>query len=138
MTNGRVTPEANMSALHKLLKDDYHCQSYSGRGMYGKHCLGVRLDGENLGNLFATIIETSRDLPRNEVEDICEEVSEFHTDQLGKGTIIYFPQALFVSDDSEDAEEDDDGYECEECGAELTESHETLCDDCLAEEEEND
>ena len=48
-------------ALQKLIEgsdEDFKVRSYSGRGMFGKRCLGIEVDREySLGDVFAAILE---------------------------------------------------------------------------------
>jgi len=85
----------------------YNPRSYSGRGMYGKSCLGVEING-NVGKLFAKIVEELSYVDRNEVGSgyIFEEVSEafenMETDSMGLDTIVYFPGTPFVDSEAEE------------------------------------
>lgn len=70
--------------------------AYSGRGMYGRQCLAVNLDGDqNLMSLFADLIEDLPNCSAAEMEDTCSTISEAlrsaKTDSLGHGMVVYFP-----------------------------------------------
>lgn len=70
-------------------------RSYSGRGMYGKRCLGVALtEGACLGGLFASVLGC---LNEDDLSDICllEAFEDMQVDSLGKGSIVYFPRIDF-------------------------------------------
>lgn len=67
----------------------YDVTSYSGRGMYGKSCVGVRVanDAEMLVMTANVAIECDA-AQREELPDI---VSNAKTDNMGRGLIVYFP-----------------------------------------------
>lgn len=70
--------------LRKVIEDlGYETRSYSGRGMYGKKCLGVTIDEDLIKFVF--------DLGMACQEEEVERPGLIRTDQLGLGTIIYFP-----------------------------------------------
>ena len=71
-------------------------RSYSGRGMYGKNCVGVTTDdNKNEGAIFASVLIAIGELPGNEKSealDICAEAfARMAIDSMGMGTILYFP-----------------------------------------------
>jgi len=93
---------------------ELNVRSYSGRGMYEERCLGITADGD-IGKFIADII-----IGMNETDDydfscadIAEAFSGMRTDSMGKGTIYYFPDVPFVSDedvdDVDEEEEDSEG-----------------------------
>lgn len=67
----------------------YDVTSYSGRGMYGNSCVGVRVanDSEMLA-MAANIAIECDDAQREELPDI---VGNAKTDNMGRGLIVYFP-----------------------------------------------
>lgn len=86
---------------------------YSGRGMYGKRCLGVVSD-LNEGRFFAKILSglfdygVSRavDYGDDEVEEpdqdvvannIAEAFKSFQKDSMGTSNVFYFPSVAFVT-----------------------------------------
>jgi hypothetical protein len=111
--------EGNMSknCLQEILESaGYSVQSYSGRGMYGKNCLGV--DVSNLGKLFADVLkeldllgengggELEDDSQAAAIEDLATAFEEMRTDSLGRGMIVYFPEIDFDGGDEEEADDD--------------------------------
>ena len=82
-------------------------RSYSGRGMSGRECLGVQLRalsgiGDILGPLLREIVR-DRDPDRtSDAGEVAKAFEDVRTDDLGKGTIIYFPNVPFTDDDSEE------------------------------------
>lgn len=82
-------------------------RSYSGRGMYGRSCLGV--DTDDLGDLFAAVLEEVEG--EEDTQDVQLAFKSMCTDAMGLGTIVYFPAIPFVGDDDE--EETDDEHDCE-------------------------
>lgn len=96
--------------LIETIRDmDLHCsvRSYSGRGMYGRQCVGVVIDGMSL---FTFGIEVAREwLNRSddpcEIEDLAD--LEAREDSMGLGTIIYFPKLKWPEGMDSDAGEAD-------------------------------
>lgn len=112
---------------------DYETRPYSGRAMYGKQCLGVRLDNDDklleLGAAIAeTVMQQAYDIaiedsfekeeiihlenfqPRIDPE-ILKQIKNAKLDNLGKGYILYFPNVEYKDDeeypdDLEDLDED--------------------------------
>lgn len=72
-------------------------RSYSGRGMYGRSCLGVETD--DLGDLFAAVLEELEG--EEDTQDVQPAFKSMRTDSMGRGTIVYFPSVPFVGDDDE-------------------------------------
>ena len=82
-----------MSKLQKILEDnDYECRSYSGRGMYGKECLGVTIDSDK--NIFSIGLMVGQELGHN---DYIEDIDDVRYDNMGLGTIIYWPRIKYNS-----------------------------------------
>lgn len=96
-------------SLQTMLEDvGADIRSYSGRGMYGKECLGVDIPRGGLGEFLASVIEGT---PEDHVSDIAQAFRGMQTDQMGLGTIVYFPDVSFTSDEEEEDDEtftDDD------------------------------
>ena len=100
--------------------------SYSGRGMYGKKCLAFDLDGslpQEMAQLSTDIMNycydnlsgDSAEELINEMENFFDIISEAKTDDMGLGTVIYFPNVTWgenwdenSDEDLEDEEDDDD------------------------------
>lgn len=70
--------------------------SYSGRGMYGKRCVSIRLARGD--NPFKAAFEVVREIQHDPelVEFICEQ--ECRQDSLGLGMVIYFPYMEWEKD----------------------------------------
>jgi len=87
----------------------YETRSYSGRGMYGKSCLGVEISrDESLFNVGVAVgeylAEEDSDSPKG------------YVDSLGRGQILYFPSIEYNrnNNDSEELDEEFDDYEIPE------------------------
>ena len=85
-------------------------RSYSGRGMYGRKCVGIDIDTRNGAWLVATqlalaIVEMSDD-PGLDIAELAD--LDVHTDSMGLGTIVYFPTVAWDPVYDEDEEEEDD------------------------------
>lgn len=105
--------------LVDLLKDaGYRVRSYSGRFMYGRSCLGFIVDegsaltaiGEVLENVALGEVDTDKILDR--VESLGTLIRDTREDNMGLGTIVYFPSVAwddsYASEDDEDSEDEDD------------------------------
>lgn len=100
-----------MSALQKVLEEnDFEVRSYSGRGMYGKTCLGVDIP-HGMGHLMATLILT---VDEDDRDDVACAVETLCTDSMGLGQIVYFPRTPFVEKECEDCGVAGDECECSE------------------------
>ena len=105
----------------------YETRSYSGRGMFGKECLGVEVDRGSMGSFIADVIDTlhSRvdssgddEEAEAEVDDAFDAVAQgfrrMNTDSMGLGSILYFPGVPFEDEDADDDEDEDDEDESAE------------------------
>ena len=94
-----------MHALQKLIfSAGFEPQSYNGRGMYGKTCLGFVTRGDNY---MSQLIITAREWDNaDEAWDALEEAFQAgpRTDNMGYDTIVYFPGIPFEDEDTEDDE----------------------------------
>lgn len=79
--------------------DGAELRSYSGRGMYGKQCLGIDMDSMADAFRFALMVED---------ENLTFALSNPCFDSMGLGIIVYFPnvEAPEGIDDDEDDDED--------------------------------
>lgn len=79
-------------------------RSYSGRGMYGRSCVGVTLGRNSEVTEFGLGVKLALALGED-AEDL-----DPRTDSMGLGSIIYFPNVRWPEGrkDSEDEDESDD------------------------------
>lgn len=90
----------NAKRMLVLVEDaGYEPRGYSGRFMFGLECLGVSLERDTTPMaFFADLLEQVAAV--GELEDQLAELSfmmrETRTDQLGLGTIVYWPEIEFV------------------------------------------
>ena len=110
-----------MTTLQSIIETNYRTRSYSGRGMYGKGCLGVVVKGSHgVGKLMAHIVAeighlVSDTADAETVDDTCKVIDGISAalkymvcDSMGMDTIVYFPDVSYVDpDEGEDDEEDD-------------------------------
>jgi hypothetical protein len=86
-----------MHPLQKILTDSgtFEPRPYSGRGMYGKECLGIDVpNGFDAGDLFAEIMFAGAiysELGENDLIEIAKAFKNMSQDSLGRGTILHFP-----------------------------------------------
>ena len=73
-----ITPEA---ALLKLRDDGHDPQRYSGRGMYGKDCVGVVVDSRAEALSLADVLDLKPTL-----------------DSMGRGIVAYWPALPWPED----------------------------------------
>lgn len=75
-----------------LENNDCNVRSYSGRGMYGKECIGFTVDQDtNLLGLVAEIVASVSDLDESVQDGLVTAFNRVRTDNMGLGTIVYFP-----------------------------------------------
>lgn len=94
----------------------YEAQSYSGRGMYGEHCVGIVCsDPENLlvmltlslvrGYLLDFEDDQNKilfDKIENHLDDVYEFLRSPRMDSMGKQSIIYWPHIKWEEENSEE------------------------------------
>ena len=99
-----------MHWLQEALEDaGFETRSYSGRGMYGKYCLGVTTDNpiEVAAQAVARAVENVQmDHPKAnlgiEARRIADEVGDASTDSMGLDVIVYWPGVPYEGDDEDD------------------------------------
>jgi hypothetical protein len=90
---------------------DLRPRSYSGRAMFGKECVGVVVGGDvSSFQLGAAIAAAFVDLDEDEALDNIADLAGLRVceDNMGRDTIVYFPQVEWPAD-----EEDDEDHDCE-------------------------
>lgn len=96
--------------------------SYSGRGMYGQNCIGFYADGtiaQEIAQLATEIVNYCYDtLEGNDAEEMLDSVERFldimaeaKTDNMGQGTVIYFPNVEREDDEESNNEDEEEDYE---------------------------
>ena len=102
-----------MDDLIAILENtSYDVRSYSGRGMYGKECLGITINRRNgVGDFVAEVLESINDLDDPEftqrvLGDFAEILRGMCVDSMGLGQIIYFPDISYSEEDPSDDDED--------------------------------
>jgi hypothetical protein len=93
-----------MNFQEVLEEAGYEPMPYSGRGMYGKYCVGVRTG--DIGHLFADILSVTKDNSSVHLDEVSDAFRCMRTDSLGLDVIIYFPTVEYSDQYSN---EDDDG-----------------------------
>ena len=78
---------------------DGEMYSYSGRGMFGRQCLGIDFDSMSDAFRFALLIED---------EDLAVMLSQPRFDNMGLGIVIYWPNVEAPEGLDEDEDEDED------------------------------
>lgn len=84
-----------MHPLQAVLTDlGYEPRAYSGRGMGGKECLAVDLDG-SAATLWAGLYEGAPLLRESQNEVIAKAIRNSREDSMGRGIVVYFPGVPF-------------------------------------------
>lgn len=90
-------------------------RSYSGRGMFGRKCVGVEI-GRDVSTfqlaaaIAAALLDADAEEGPSDVEALARlRVSE---DNMGLDTIVYFPQVEWPTDDLGDEDHDCEGPSC--------------------------
>lgn len=60
---------------------------YSGRGMFGRECVGIDIDSLRL----SVLIELTEFLISSGIENVSDILGKVCYDNMGKGYILYFP-----------------------------------------------
>lgn len=100
--------------LQTILEDaDLNVRSYSGRGMYGRKCLGVSCDSESYKDMMEAILDGVAQAASQDnwsvVDDVKEAMRNLQQDNLGMGTIVYWPRVEYAEgEDDEEEEETED------------------------------
>ncbi len=86
--------------LIALKQSDCDLRSYSGRGMYGKQCLGIETDNPlqlliDMISFLVDYLEAEHEEEQSGIEDL-RDVLEDHLrnprmDNMGRGYIVYWP-----------------------------------------------
>ncbi len=82
--------------------------AYSGRGMFGRYCVGVNVDslGSFLRGITTAAFEFSVEDENFDYDDFADELGNIRQDSMGTGVVLYFPDVDFVKDEDEDEDED--------------------------------
>lgn len=78
--------------LKEIFNDiDYEIRSYSGRGMYGSHCLAVECDNPSglIAEVFLHLAENR--VPYDKLVQVAEALKDSRTDSMGTSSIVYWP-----------------------------------------------
>lgn len=97
--------------LKSLLEDaGMETTRYSGRGMYGAHCLGACFEGSSeamfVAEMAAEIILNADDLEAaaEEIQALRNTMRDTHVDSMGRGTVIYWPSIKWEGPDPDEEE----------------------------------
>ena len=98
--------------LLKEFANEYDCElrtGYSGRGMYGKSCIGFVTDLSS----FSLGLELALFLNREDRTEMVDAFSQtrVNEDSMGLSSIIYFPSIQAEEQDDEDEYDDDEDDE---------------------------
>jgi hypothetical protein len=105
-----------MRTFQEIIEDaGYSPRSYSGRGMYGKECLGAELTSQSkIGRFISDVLNHidigEEDAPDDELQVVAEAFRSMQWDSLGLGMIVYFEWVEYKDEygDEDDYDDDDD------------------------------
>lgn len=96
---------------HEDVGDVRLSPAYSGRGMYGATCLGFTID-EGSPFAFAMVFGMVAGEVLDDPMLVAEFAGRMRSDNMGRGTILYFPgielDDASDNDDNDEEDEDDD------------------------------
>ena len=79
--------------------NDLEARSYSGRGMFGRECLGIV--GKTVADVTADLFDglDALDLPDSDAayREVSAALRASRTDSMGMDVIVYFPEIAFVA-----------------------------------------
>lgn len=84
---------ARLTSLIELA--GYAPVAYSGRGMFGKRCVGLTTDS-SLQNVLADLV-TWMHLTYN-TQEIAELIRDLRCDSMGRGIVVYWPSVAWQED----------------------------------------
>lgn len=98
---------SNITVQRIFEQAGYKCSSYSGRSMYGDECLAVSV-GRNIsiGQFFSNVLYTVDAIGEDDtLITIADMIHDMKTDNMGLGTVFYFPGVPFECEEDPMMEE---------------------------------
>ena len=74
--------------------------NYSGRGMYGKSCVGISGSTSECNDIITDIIIDMYDDKYDDFRNAVKTLLSYSTDNMGYGIIMYWPDLQFEDEDS--------------------------------------
>ncbi len=87
----------------EVQNDDHQVRSYSGRGMFGRSCVGV--DTNDVFGFIADVLEIAQP---GDVYSLSQVLRNSRQDSMGRSSIIYWPDLPYTEEGDEDEEGEDD------------------------------
>ncbi len=110
---------ANKHVIQEFFEDtseDFELRKYSGRGMYGKECVGIITP--SLAKFMAHVMQSLQykldslefdpDSTDEVVGNLAQAFKHMRTDSMGLDTIVYFPNMEFVGEEFSNGDEGED------------------------------
>lgn len=117
----KITNEMKNALISVRDNDDFEYRSYSGRGMFGQHCLGVVTDNiVSFVRILITefVLECVNNPELGDIENQIEKmdwIDDYRSDNMGRSMIYYFPDFddekiinEIIGEDDYDEDEDTD------------------------------
>lgn len=82
---------------------------YSGRGMYGRKCVGITGSFSDCMMVLGELIKEAKEEPG--FDDMVDQLLDFKQDSMGRDVILYWPE---LEDIEEDERVEDDGQPSEQ------------------------
>lgn len=101
------------SALQEILEGlegnigSFEVREYSGRGMYGRHCLAVVTGRDSLHSFEVGVHLGKAASDSGRFDEIEDSILDMKEDSMGLGSVMYWPRVPYVSDEEAAQEEDD-------------------------------
>jgi len=85
---------------------NYEVRAYSGRGMYGRSCIGI--DVAQGVSMFKVGVDVANMATTLGYEDLAEDIGDLRVaqDSMGLGAIVYFPNVAWPEEEAEDVDDE--------------------------------
>jgi hypothetical protein len=106
-----LTAEEIIEAIDEAHKqEEFQYRSYSGRGMFGKQCLGITFSNVAEALAFGAWLGQTFSNPYGRSEETTASALLLKTrqDSMGRGIVIYWPELEYSGPSAESEDEDED------------------------------
>lgn len=79
----------------------HEARAYSGRGMFGKQCVGFTIEGHPIAVGAGLMLEAAN-ISDDMANELLEAMESVASDALGLRTIVYFPSVAWTGTESEE------------------------------------
>ena len=105
----------NKTVFQTFLEDvfDAGVMPYSGRGMYGRQCIAVNLTSKShlavaelAANILLWVTQEKHEYTKIDIQEIADHVANTRVDDLGQGSVCYWPTEVYIEEEEEEDLED--------------------------------